>query len=1116
MGQMGQTQSEEIFKFWKAIEALTPQKLDKENQSDRILPSYNVAFDGDLPWNNLRHLQKPLPAGKIWRYTVQYGVYSCNDYANLLHEKIGQHEDVVVDSPGGKSRLFDLQINEKGLPVPESFILSLAAWATGQVLQHEDGLFSLENSTPADLSDLPVPNSVNPTSDSGFRDFDELVHRLTQLITSEAARLAEDEKEVSLIWFSRLTKLICRKIHLPLSIFDEQHACSVKCFQVNEIPPQVEDVEKAAADQKENKPQAAPDDLLNSFFIRDLAMLAKAWGKQNVGRGLVEYVTATGDTSRPRIDIRSAQGLKTAFQCVLPTQHPPGCWPSEHPLAFSQQLAVNEIWRQCAGQSGIFAVNGPPGTGKTTLLRDVVAAIVTERAQALTSTSHPFAQKKTAFKLGDSWLSYYPQDSNLHGFSIVVASANNGAVENISLELPGISSVPKRTLAVSDYFSELSSEILGKPAWGLLAARLGNKANRDSFMNTFWWRKPGVKNYIPPATFTPKNKEGLAFHLGLIANGTRKPTLSWKDAVERFQAAMQAEITIRNELIAASKLHSQIDTLSSRINEIEPTFRVICSQINKLQIEKDQVTANITSSDSTCENHRLRLDDVIRMVKHHQSYKPGVLAWISTFGSAHKQWWDRYQNLTTELDCCRQAIREAALSLQHLKTRELEVSHSIQAEELHLNPIREELDGLNLHRSELYALQSQAKESLGDGWPNPTAADDKRELSAPWSRPDWHAAREAVFLAALDVHRAFIENNPAQVISNINLASDWLQGKELPEDAAAAALGALCLIVPVVSTTFASIPRMFRQIRREKIGWLLVDEAGQALPQQAAGAIWRSARTVVVGDPKQLEPVSGLPSTIEGGLAKHYGVEPHWWPSETSAQVLADQTMNMGTYLPDTDDDKVWVGSPLRVHRRCDDPMFGISNQIAYDGLMVHGKKSTAIDLPPSCWIDVQGKTGEGNWIPEEGVAVRTLLDQLSRQHSVSPDNIFLISPFRDCAKMLTRLAVQYGLDSGKTGTVHTTQGKESAIVVLVLGGNPQKPGAKGWAARRPNLLNVAVSRAKQRLYVIGDRAAWQKQRYFSKLAFTVPESQSVWPALSRALTDSAKERERKHLQHSR
>ncbi|WP_277051011.1 hypothetical protein [Ruania albidiflava] len=53
-------------------------------------------------------------------------------------------------------------------------------------------------------------------------------------------------------------------------------------------------------------------------------------------------------------------------------------------------------------------------------------------------------------------------------------------------------------------------------------------------------------------------------------------------------------------------------------------------------------------------------------------------------------------------------------------------------------------------------------------------------------------------------------------------------------------------------------------------------------------------------------------------------------------QTLVDRLSAFGTLL-DQGEERTWVGAPLTVHRRCDEPMFSLCNQIAYNGIMVNG-----------------------------------------------------------------------------------------------------------------------------------------------------------------------------------
>lgn len=162
---------------------------------------------------------------------------------------------------------------------------------------------------------------------------------------------------------------------------------------------------------------------------------------------------------------------------------------------------------------------------------------------------------------------------------------------------------------------------------------------------------------------------------------------------------------------------------------------------------------------------------------------------------------------------------------------------------------------------------------------------------------------------------------------------------------------------------------------------------------------------------------------------------------------------------------------------------------------MVYGtiEPSPAKETPAGLltgWVHASGRSS-GNWVDNEGKALERLLALLDSD-GVPLDSIAVITPFQDVRNQLKdRLDTKI-----VRGTIHTMQGKEAAIIILILGGSSENGGAREWAVSKPNLLNVAATRAKRRLYVIGDRNDWKQRKLFCDVI-------ELLPAHSQITTDS-------------
>lgn len=862
------------------------------------------------------------------------------------------------------------------------------------------------------------------------------------------------------------------------------------------------------------KAKAPPEpSLLNSFYLEDLGEAAELIEAGKAGTGLRRYM----GIGRPdqKIDVLSPVSAVEPF--VAPLLMPQARWPSQggHPLVLLQQAAVNAARAELSNAPGIIGVNGPPGTGKTTLLRDVVVGCILDRATAMSGFNKPQdAFSTTGEKLAfgsNAFLHFYRLHASLKGHEIVVASSNNKAVENVSKELPlkeangrheqiayfrSISDLianPKR----AGYF-EAEGDTSSDPieTWGLIAAALGKGSNRGAFQQGFWWNEDGgFLTYLKAARGMNVMREIKDERTGAIIDRVmpsvvinEQPSTNEADAAAAWRKARTAFLklkeTVEAEIASIEGMRQDIRALKGATTELQ--------KLKQLRPSLDEAVEQARLIAESChrdqEKAKTQVERDKTLLNSHLTGRPGFFSRL--FGTAAwKSWSSTLQKFSATLQ---QSVLRAEVADDALELARTEWSKAQSP----LQQLDHEISCRCQAITELKATAAQARNRMGDRVVDELFFEREHEaihLTAPWLPDEVHRLREDLFAAALAVHKAFIDASANRLQHNLGLLMSGMAAGAFQSPAHRGLLpdlwASLFMVVPTVSTTFASVRTMFGDLPPESIGWLLVDEAGQAVPQAAVGAIMRAKRSIVVGDPLQIPPVVSLPEKLNAAICKFFDIDHiEWSAPAASTQTLADQASRFkSTFVTDVGDRE--VGLPLLVHRRCQNPMFDVSNSIAYAEQMVHAvgpKRPGPIGsaLGRSRWIDVNGEA-ETKWCPDEGDAVVRLLKDLAASSITNPD-VFIITPFKIVEQKMRRrldsetdLLRAFGVkldewSRDRVGTIHTFQGREADTVILLLGApKASQQRARQWAASPPNIINVAVSRAKQNLYVVGSAAAW-------------------------------------------
>ena len=747
-----------------------------------------------------------------------------------------------------------------------------------------------------------------------------------------------------------------------------------------------------------------------------------------------------------------------------------------------QQVAVNLALND---ENDIRSVNGPPGTGKTTLLKDIFADLVVQQAAEISQLSDKNIQGSLVYwqsaKLGV--LPHSISDKN-----IIVASSNNGAVQNIVKELPKKEKIAddfQKQLEEANYFKDVSnskltgegfgknreikSELLNEENWGTFSLEGGSSTNINKLLLNIEVIEKDLEENYQATTGVSVYQEFSRLYDELKIEREKIQEYSKK------MYSLQKLKTKHKEQVIAFEQEEKKKRTNLISQEEEAKRELERLRQESVNLQKDLSNASIEIKNLTnLQAQAERNYDVVT------SQKPSFLWFQKIFNKPKvEQYFKNLNNTNDHLNHLSQQKTKLLNDRMQLEnglkenaTKSEYAQKQIQDTKADFNRwmTTQQNDFKKLEQE--IALLEKLKHQSGIKELDFSLSYDEVQKSNPWFTKQFRILQSELFISALKVRKQFLyENRKSLKAARIiwNKQSEYI-GKENGHQLISESWQWLNFTIPVVSTTFASFGRMFKNLNENSIGNLFIDEAGQALPQASVGAIFRSKKVMVVGDPSQIKPVMTLDSNVLTLIGRYYKVDEKFVSADASTQTIVDATSQYG-FQKNEDE---WIGIPLWVHRRSNYPMFTISNEISYDGLMVQGKSEDE-SQGKSQWYDSTGKAND-KFVKEQADLLKSLIDKRLQEDPDLAEEIYVISPFRNVAYKLARVLDKINFtkrENGKItniGTVHTFQGKEAKIVYFVLGADSNSSGAARWAVSDPNMMNVAATRAKEEFYVIGDK----------------------------------------------
>lgn len=443
-----------ILNFWKLEEYFTPSDYPeltltiKEGKQDIPFDAYYNAYSTrSLPLKEYKAhneylIQKHKSDEKLYnRANVYCGCYKIKTFVEKMAEKckLDMEKYAEINELSGRFYIFSVQIDLDGKLTEESVQISPFFYAVLCMIKSEGINVNIMQEDICKLNE----------------DVNELLK----------------QNDIQILEFTDIT--IVKNI-----VFD-------KLGVENESQVGLEGASDKVYACKGLKKEDETSDFF-SFYLDEIERVQKNY-KNN--EHVIKYITSLLYDNQKKIMIDSDVNAMKKWLEV--DRFPLAKYPSKFSPTLMQQLAINIAISEKDRYEKIFSVNGPPGTGKTTLLKEIIASNVEQLAEVLIKygiDGGNFVSRKIESASNASYTEkYYEIPEEIAKFGILVVSNNNGAVENVTLDLPKSGDMEKektrtdyfdRKINREVYFSVVADNLLGEEgsAWGLISARMGRKS----------------------------------------------------------------------------------------------------------------------------------------------------------------------------------------------------------------------------------------------------------------------------------------------------------------------------------------------------------------------------------------------------------------------------------------------------------------------------------------------------------------------------------------------------------------------------------------------------------------------------------------------------------------